>query len=126
MKKGMMIALLAGVMMIAGHLEARKAQPKDESEYTRIASDKALCAEGSCLNSKKSRKACSCWCSEICGNREIIKNQDQVTFTSKDSQGQEIPARCYCNPWDVEHYLTNCAAKEQEAEPSDAEDQSRE
>lgn len=125
MKKGMMVALLAGAVMVTGGLVARK---KDVSEYTRIASDDALCSESSC--SMKNRKSCSCWCSVLCGPREMIKKQDNPVFTGKDSKGTEIPTRCYCNQYDADNYLTNCVAKgqgmeAQESESPEAEDQSQ-
>lgn len=70
----------------------------------RISSDKPVCKERVC---GKHTKKCSCYCSIKCGPRKIQK-EDTPRFVSEDSQGQEIPAQCYCQQLDVDKYIENC------------------
>lgn len=99
------IALMSTLLVSLGYADNTK----------RIPSAKPLCSEKVC---GKHTKKCSCWCSVLCGPRKI-QPDDAPLFADKDSEGNEIPAQCYCKQMDIDKYIENCtqsAANEEAVE----------
>ena len=109
MKKNYLLSMILAVALVGGMVHA------DNTE--RIPSVKPLCSEKVC---GKHTKKCSCYCSVLCGPRKI-QPDDAPVFASEDSNGQEIPARCYCKQMDVDEHIKNCINKKQEEASEDQE-----
>ena len=57
----------------------------------------------------------------LCGPRKI-QPDDEPVFADKDSEGNEIPARCYCKQMDVDVHVKRCMKPaEQKVEEGEAE-----
>ena len=107
MKKGYLFSILMATALLLGGIVSA-------DNTKRIPSVKPLCSEGVC---GEHTKKCSCYCSVLCGPRKI-QPDDQPVFADTDSDGNEIPARCYCKQMDVDVHIKRCieGIKEEAAE----------
>ena len=108
MKKGLVLAA-ALVGCLVSNMSVAKKRVKAPDDVERVESTQPLCEKGVC---GQPTSECSCYCSKMCGPREITK-KDKPRYVKKNSKGQAIPERCYCQTWDVEVYKERCEAKEQ-------------